>query len=164
MYPIVVWLCRKHCCCYTLTTHEMLANDRRADGVSPWLSQALRPESHLRFPSLRVAPSSSTLLPYSSGPRCLDARQLDGVAEESENARFRGIPRASECVPPEIVSAGLHRSFYLFIPYMRLLPSWLWRTKATMAAATKPSAESVMEGHDGGPDSEVRKKAAFESR
>eukprot|EP00752_Nemacystus_decipiens_P012404 g10991.t1 len=33
-----------------------------------------------------------------------------------------------------------------------------------MAEATKPSAESVMEGHDGGPDWEVRKQAAFESR
>ncbi len=33
-----------------------------------------------------------------------------------------------------------------------------------MAATPSPSAESVMEGHDGGPEWEGREKACFESR
>lgn len=65
--------------------------------------------------------------------------------------------------PPKCGGIGRVRSSDTFLP-MRLLPSWLWKTKYSMAATTKPSAESVMEGHDGGPEWEIRKKAAFESR
>ena len=80
------------------------------------------------------------------------------------NGKVQGYTQKHAREPPV---ARVPFSFFLFtllFPLMRVLPGWLWRTEATMAAARKPCADSVMEGHDGGPESEVRKKAAFESR
>ena len=79
------------------------------------------------------------------------------------NGKVQGYTQKHAREPPFVEGSLLFFCTLLF-PLMRVLPGWLWRTEATMAAARKPCADSVMEGHDGGPESEVRKKAAFESR